>query len=105
MPGSGRVGWGRICLWRSGTTRVPGCRRAVGGIGSLAALRRGRRLRDPSKAGPMPDTLRERLQAALGSHYTLERELSGGMSRVFVATEAALGGRRVVIKVLPPERT
>jgi serine/threonine-protein kinase len=27
------------------------------------------------------------------------------MSRVFVATEAALGGRRVVIKVLPPERT
>jgi eukaryotic-like serine/threonine-protein kinase len=53
----------------------------------------------------MPDTLRERLQAALGSHYTLERELSGGMSRVFVATEAALGGRRVVIKVLPPERT
>jgi eukaryotic-like serine/threonine-protein kinase len=52
----------------------------------------------------MPDTLRDRLQAALGSHYTLERELSGGMSRVFVATEAALG-RRVVVKVLPPERT
>ena len=52
----------------------------------------------------MPDTLRERLQAALGTSYTLERELSGGMSRVFVAMEAALA-RRVVVKVLPPERT
>jgi serine/threonine protein kinase/tetratricopeptide (TPR) repeat protein len=52
----------------------------------------------------MPDALRERLQAALGSSYTLERELSGGMSRVFVAMESALA-RRVVIKVLPPERT
>jgi eukaryotic-like serine/threonine-protein kinase len=45
----------------------------------------------------------ERLQAALASSYRLERELGGGgMSRVFVATETALG-RRVVIKVLPPE--
>jgi tetratricopeptide (TPR) repeat protein len=52
----------------------------------------------------MPDALRERLQAALGSSYTLERELSGGMSRVFVAMESALA-RRVVVKVLPPERT
>ena len=52
----------------------------------------------------MPDALRERLQAALGSSYTLERELSGGMSRVFVAMETALA-RRVVVKVLPPERT
>jgi tetratricopeptide (TPR) repeat protein len=52
----------------------------------------------------MPDALWERLQAALGSTYTLERELTGGMSRVFVAQETALG-RRVVVKVLPPERT
>jgi serine/threonine-protein kinase len=52
----------------------------------------------------MPDALRERLQAALGSSYTLERELTGGMSRVFVAMEASLS-RRVVVKVLPPERT
>jgi serine/threonine protein kinase len=44
--------------------------------------------------------LRERLQATLGIAYTLERELGGGgMSRVFVAQEAALG-RRVVVKVL-----
>ena len=47
--------------------------------------------------------LRETLQATLGSTYTLERELEGGgMSRVFVATETALG-RQVVVKVLPPE--
>lgn len=46
---------------------------------------------------------RERLQQALGSSYAIERELEGGgMSRVFVAAETALG-RRVVIKVLPPE--
>ena len=44
-----------------------------------------------------------RLQAALGAAYHVERELGGGsMSRVFVAEERALG-RRVVIKVLPPE--
>ena len=44
-----------------------------------------------------------RLQAALGSTYTVGRELGGGgMSRVFVAVEAALD-RQVVIKVLPPE--
>jgi len=47
--------------------------------------------------------LRERLQATLGSAYTLERELGGGgMSRVFVADETALG-RKVVVKVLPPD--
>src|SRR6186713_813002 len=47
--------------------------------------------------------LRERLQTTLGDAYTLERELGGGgMSRVFVAEEMALG-RSVVVKVLPPE--
>lgn len=46
--------------------------------------------------------LLERLQSTLGSTYTLERELGGGMSRVFVARDTALG-RRVVIKVLPPD--
>jgi tetratricopeptide (TPR) repeat protein len=43
------------------------------------------------------------LATALGPAYRLERELGGGgMSRVFLAVETALG-RRVVIKVLPPD--
>ncbi|MEP6509482.1 MAG: serine/threonine-protein kinase, partial [Gemmatimonadales bacterium] len=44
-----------------------------------------------------------KLRESLGQNYTIERELGpGGMARVFVAKEVALG-RRVVIKVLPPE--
>ena len=47
--------------------------------------------------------LLQRLQAAVGEAYRIERELGGGgMSRVFLAEETALG-RQVVIKVLPPE--
>jgi len=43
------------------------------------------------------------LQKALGSSYSIERELGGGgMSRVFVGEEIALG-RKVVVKVLAPE--
>src|SRR6185369_13825638 len=53
--------------------------------------------------GAMPDPLRDQLQTSLGTAYTLGRELSaGGMSRVFVAREEALG-RDVVVKVLAPE--
>lgn len=45
----------------------------------------------------------EQLQAALGPGYQLESELAGGgMSRVFVAIDRALG-RKVVVKVLPPD--
>ena len=44
--------------------------------------------------------LRDRLQSTLGSAYSVERELGGGgMSRVFLARETALG-RNVVVKVL-----
>ena len=44
-----------------------------------------------------------RLSNVLGTQYRLERELGGGgMSRVYLAEEVKLG-RRVVIKVLPPE--
>ena len=43
--------------------------------------------------------LRAQLQATLGDGYTLERELGGGgMSRVFLARDVALG-LDVVVKV------
>jgi TolB-like protein/Flp pilus assembly protein TadD len=46
---------------------------------------------------------REGLQQTLGPSFSVERELTGGgMSRVFVALDSSLG-RRVVVKVLPPE--
>ncbi|MDQ2669092.1 MAG: protein kinase, partial [Gemmatimonadota bacterium] len=46
--------------------------------------------------------LRDQLQASLAGTYELERELGGGgMSRVFLAHETALG-RTVVVKVLLP---
>jgi serine/threonine-protein kinase len=51
----------------------------------------------------LSDQIRQTLQSALGAAYTLERELGGGgMSRVFVADEEALG-RKVVVKVVAPE--
>jgi eukaryotic-like serine/threonine-protein kinase len=48
-------------------------------------------------------SISERLLAALGGSYTIERELTGGgMALVFVCEDHALE-RKVVIKVLPPE--
>jgi TolB-like protein/tRNA A-37 threonylcarbamoyl transferase component Bud32 len=47
--------------------------------------------------------LRGQLQTTLSNAYRVERELGGGgMSRVFLAEERALG-RRVVVKVLSPD--
>ncbi len=48
-------------------------------------------------------TFEDRVQQAVGDTYRIEQELGGGgMSRVFLAEEVELG-RKVVIKVLPPE--
>ena len=53
----------------------------------------------------MTELLRQHLQNALSPTYSLERELGGGgMSRVFVATEVALG-RLVVVKVITPDQS
>ncbi len=50
-------------------------------------------------------TFEQQLKDSLSHAYEIERELGGGgMSRVFVAKELALG-RKVVIKVLSPELT
>jgi serine/threonine-protein kinase len=46
--------------------------------------------------------LQQQLQESLGNSYQVAHELGGGMSRVFLADEIKLG-RKVVIKVLPPE--
>jgi serine/threonine protein kinase/predicted Zn-dependent protease len=51
----------------------------------------------------MPLPTPEDLLARLGDQYSVERELvGGGMARVFLAEDRELG-RKVVIKVLPPE--
>jgi serine/threonine-protein kinase len=48
-------------------------------------------------------SLQHDLQGALGNAYRIVRELGGGgMSRVYLAEEVALG-RQVVVKVLPPD--
>ena len=52
----------------------------------------------------MSESLRERLAATLGDGFDIQDELGGGgMSRVFVARDRTLD-RRVVIKVLAPDR-
>ena len=57
----------------------------------------------PSASPAVNDTFRDRLATALAATYRIDEELAGGgMSRVFAATEHALG-RKVVVKVLPPE--
>jgi TolB-like protein/Flp pilus assembly protein TadD len=50
-------------------------------------------------------TSQESLQRVLGTAFVIERELAGGgMAHLYVALDTALN-RRVVVKVLPPERS
>lgn len=51
----------------------------------------------------MSDSLQDRVLAAIGDHYELDREIGrGGMSVVYQARDVRLN-RRVAVKVLPPE--
>ena len=69
----------------------------------LAPQRASRELQQPIHCLIVTTELLDHLQSALTSAYSLERELGGGgMSRVFLAVERALG-RRVVVKVLSPD--
>ncbi len=56
-------------------------------------------------SGEFDPRLQFRLQEELGTEYVVEKELGrGGMAAVFLAQDARLG-RRVAVKVLPPELT
>ena len=47
--------------------------------------------------------LRDQRQATLGASYSIDRELGGGILRVYVARDEALG-RDAVVKVVAPEQ-
>ncbi len=69
----------------------------------LAASERPSYIRASPSEGIFAPDLRDQFQRTLRNTYTIERELGGGgMSRVFLAEERRFG-RKVVIKVLPPD--
>src|SRR4029079_10459712 len=87
----------------AGAPQPRNCQQRTTAVWPIAA-RDSRVLASPNRPGARMD-LRDELEAALGELYSIETELGGGgMSRVFLAKETALG-RRVVVKVLPRELT
>ncbi|MGH9423181.1 MAG: serine/threonine-protein kinase, partial [Thermoanaerobaculia bacterium] len=59
--------------------------------------------RDAANAPSVQNNLLEQLKKSFASTYVVESEMkSGGMSRLFLATDVALR-RKVVIKILPPD--
>src|SRR5690242_14784974 len=61
------------------------------------------RIETPGRYLEHVSDLIDRVRGAVGAAYRVERELGGGgMSKVYLAEELRLG-RKVVIKVLPPE--
>lgn len=64
---------------------------------------RGGEVPDGGESAAEAEALLEQLRQSLAPTYTVERELAGGgMSRVFLGQETALG-RQVVLKLLPPD--
>jgi serine/threonine-protein kinase len=76
----------------------------TGSLFDHAAEERLALLSDPGRGAPAAQgDLLQLVQASLGATYIVEQEIGGGgMSRVFIAHEPALG-RRVVVKLLSPE--
>ena len=86
------------------TTARRSCDHDVRRSGNCRFARRQRPNVVPSHRRNFPElmSLQEQLQHSLGSAHTLKRELGGGgMSRVYLAEEAAFG-RQVVVKLRCP---
>ena len=83
---------GRVCT--SCATPIPGSARTCPSCGAISL---------PGLTGSLGDAVAERLRAALGQRYRIERELGeGGMAVVFLAHDLK-HDRHVAVKVLRPE--
>ena len=83
---------GRVCT--SCATPIPGSARTCPSCGAISL---------PGLTGSLGDAVAERLRAALGQRYRIERELGeGGMAVVFLAHDLK-HDRQVAVKVLRPE--
>jgi serine/threonine protein kinase len=92
-----------VISWAGDIRRSPNKMHAAARQGEERTGDRRAKFRRCQPSSFVSTELREQLQQTLGAAYRLERELGGGgMSRVFLAVETALG-RNVVVKVLLPE--